>query len=96
MKIVTNNQPLPLLDWSNLTEKEQAEFDWLETEDEQCSADFFRYKGQVWCLDEFDTTESDGKLSEWDGLCSTSAFSGVLVKHIRGLDDEIVVGRFYC
>lgn len=95
MKIVTNNQPRPLLDWSNLSEKEQQEFDWLETEEEQCSADFFRYKGQVYCLDEFVRTDTDGALSNWDGLHATSAFSGVLVKFVPDIDDEIVVGRCY-
>lgn len=94
MKIVTNNQPRPLLDWSNLSEKEQEKFDWLETEEEQCSATFFRYKGQVWCLDEFIRTS--GELSDnWDGVSATSAFSAVLIKYIHGLDDEIVVGRCY-
>lgn len=94
MKIITNNQPRPLLDWSNLSEKEQAEFDWLGTEEEQCSAEFFRYKGQVWCLDEFTHTSTE-RFADWDGLHSTSAFTAVLIKFIHGLDDEIVVGRCY-
>ena len=96
MKIITNNQPRPLLDWWDLTDKEKAEFEWLETGEEQCTAVFFRYRGQVYCLDEFTRTNSDELLSDWDGLYATSAFSGVLVKYIHGLDDEIVVGSCYC
>ena len=95
MKIVTNNQPRPLLDWWDLSEKEQAEFDWLETEEEQSSATFFRYKGQVYCLDEFTHTSTE-LFDDWDGLSSTSAFSAVLIKFVHGTDDEIVAGRCFC
>lgn len=95
MKIITNNQPRPLLSWWDLSDKEKAEFDWLETEEEQCSADFFRYKGQVYCLDEFSHITSSHDLSGWDGIYNNSFFSGVLIKYIHGLDDEIVVGHYY-
>lgn len=90
MKIITNNQPRPLLDWSNLTEKEQQEFDWLAP-DEKFSADFFRYKGQVYCLNEFERNSSNG----WDGFYCHTFFSGVFVKLIQGNNDEIIVGSFY-
>lgn len=94
MKIISNNQPRPLLRWWDLTEKEQQEFDWLETVEEQSCADFFRYKGQVYCLDEF-TNLKDGPFSGWDGVYAGSFFSGVLVKFINVFDDEIIVGRYY-
>lgn len=94
MKIITNSHPRPLLDWSNLTEKEQQEFDWLETEDEQCSVKFFRYRGQIWCLDEFVRTSRDGELADWDGVYTSHAFLGVLIKLIYGTN-KIVVGRCY-
>ena len=94
MKIITNNQPRPLLGWEDLSDKERAEFDWLETEEEQCSADFFRYKGRTYCLDEFVTPNSPHFL-DWDGVAHDSFFSGVLVQCIHGLDDEIIVGRYY-
>lgn len=95
MKIITNNQPRPLLRWGDLTDKEHLEFDWLETEDDKVSSEFFRYKGQVYCLGEFLSVDPSGELSDWDGLHATSAFSGILVKLIRGLDDEVVVGYCY-
>lgn len=95
MKIISNNQPRPLLGWWDLSDKEQREFGWLESEEDRYSAVFFRYKGQAYCLDEFVRTDTGGSLSDWDGVHATSAFSGVLVKYIHGLDDEIVVGRCY-
>ena len=95
MKIVTNNQPRPLLDWHDLTYVEKAEFDWLETEEEQCSASFFRYRGFTYCLGEFTRTDPDGELSDWDGVTPESYFSAVLIKFIHGIDDEIVVGRCF-
>lgn len=95
MKIITNNQPRPLLSWYDLTEKERQDFDWPGSEEEQWSTVFFRYKSQVWCLDEFVRNLPNGMFSGWDGHSATSAFSGVLIKFIHGLDDEIVVGRCY-
>lgn len=95
MKIITNNQPRPLLGWWDLTDKEKQDFDWLETEEEQFLAIFFRYKGQVYNLEEFVRPCRDGALSDWDGLHATSAFAGVLIKFIPGLDDEVVVGSCY-
>lgn len=94
MKIVTNNQLRPLLSWYDLTEKERQDFDWPGSEEEQWSTVFFRYKGQVYCLDEFTRTSTE-LFADWDGHSATSAFSGVLIKYIHGLDDEIVVGRCY-
>lgn len=95
MKIITNNQPRQLLGWWDLTDNEKQEFDWLETEEEQCSTEFFRYKRQVYTLEEFVLPCRDGALSDWDGLHATSAFSAVLIKYTHGHDDEIVVGRYY-
>lgn len=95
MKIVTNNQPRPTIRWWDLTDKEKQEFDWQETEDERYSAVFFRYKGQVYCLDEFLSIHPKGVIPGWDGIHNESAFSGVLVKHTQGYYDEIIVGRYY-
>lgn len=95
MKIITNNRPRPLLGWWDLSDKEKAEFDWLETEEEQGSAGFFRYTGHTYCLGEF-TVPNSPLFLYWDGVANDSFFSGVLIKHIHSLDDEIVVGRYYC
>lgn len=95
MKIITNNQPRPTLSWWDLSDKEKAEFDWLEAEEEQCSAVFFKYKRQMYCLDEFFSIYPKGVISGWDGIHSESAFSGVLVNHTQGINDEIIVGRYY-
>jgi len=89
MKIVTNNQPRQLLDWDNLTPKEQKELDYFDPSED--SGNFFRYKGQVYDLGEFMRVDS---LPGWDGASAQSAFHGVLVK-VVGDCQSVIVGSFY-
>jgi ABC-type xylose transport system substrate-binding protein len=93
--IVTNNVPRGFLYWTDLTEKEKKNFDYLKTEDDQMNATFFAYRGHVYDLGEFMRIEnhSNHKMSKWDGYSSDSAFSGVLVKYTKDLD-EVIVGRY--
>ena len=77
MKIITNNHWNNFLYWYELTEKEQAEFDWIENPDEHT---FFRYRGWVYSLDDFMLPNHVEELEEWDGYRSDSFFSGVLIK----------------
>jgi hypothetical protein len=78
--IVTNNQPRALLDGMDLTDKEKADFDWLENIDEM-SGQFVRYRGQAYCLDEFMVLQTDeGPLADWHGYAAQSAFSAVLIR----------------
>lgn len=94
MAIITNYQPRPTFSWWDLSDKEKAKLDWLETEEEQCSVVFFRYRRQVYCLDEFVTPNSPHHL-DWDGVAPETFYSGVIVKYIHGLNDEIIVGYYY-
>lgn len=86
LNIITNNIPRALLDWCDLTESEQAEFDWV---DENNAADFFRYKGHAYCLSEFMVTEIPG----WEGIHGESYFSAVLIRFPNNGYDEIIVGH---
>ena len=90
MTIVTNNQPRDLLYWQDLTAKEQNEFDWLDTEDRQNEAVFFRYRGWTYCLDQFERSINP----KWDGFAPDSFFSGVLVKFVNDME-QVIVATYY-
>lgn len=96
--IITNNVPRPILYEYELTLTERKEFDyldWTAFENGEASHQFFRYQGQVYDLDEFQTTRTlpeFNPLYQWHGYLSDSFFSGIVV---RWADDEnIIVGRF--
>ena len=96
MKIETNNHSRFLLDWSDLNEKEKAEFDYIEYPEQDGSARFFRFKGVVYDINEFQTTTGlphDNPLREWDGYANDSFFSGIVVRYC-GVE-TVVVGTFY-
>src|SRR5690606_15213267 len=105
--IITNNQPRDLISWYDLTEKEQADFDYVE--DGQFSG--FRYKGQVYDLGEFvrilsrsqqnngyynsfaHTCDDGDVMLQWSGVQSETYFSGVLVKYTSDFE-SVIVGRY--
>lgn len=107
MQITTNNQPRNLISWYDLTEKEQADFDYIE--DGQFNG--FRYKGQAYDLGEFvrilsrsqqnngyynsfaHTCDDGDAMLEWSGVQSETYFSGILVKLVD--DESVIVGRYF-
>jgi hypothetical protein len=91
MKIRTNNVPRPLLCWHALTEAEQAEFDYLDTQGKRESASFFRYQGRVYDLS--DMEQAPAELHDWSGYKPDSYFSGVVVK-LAPSDNEVIVGTY--
>lgn len=50
IEITTNNIPRSILLWYDLTDGEREWYDFLETDEEQQDAQFFRYKGDVYFL----------------------------------------------
>jgi len=99
MKIITNNQPRFTLDAYELSEKERKEFDYLNWEaidKGEDSATFFRYKGQLYGLGEFmRIDDSTGELNGWHGVCSGSAFHGIIIKFPDNNMDSVVVGQYF-
>lgn len=99
LKIITNNVPRDILDASNLTITERKQFDYLDwkaLEDGTDSASFFRYKGQLYDLGEFQRIEHNGPenpFKGWDGYQSDSFFSGTLVRLVD--DNERLIVGFY-
>lgn len=92
--IKTDRKPRDLLYWHDLTAKEQAEFDWLDTEEQREEAQFFRYRGWTYCTDQFMRIENNTDLKDWHGYHGDSYFSGVVV---RFTDDggRVIAGTYY-
>ena len=98
MKIITNNQPRHVLYAWELSTKELSEFDYMDDEEKE-SAQFFRYKGNVYDLGEFLVVENNttfGELSQWHGYQGDSYFSGLVVKYTDNRYESIIVGRYSC
>jgi len=100
IRIISNNQPRPVLDWWELSDKELEPFDyidWLAVHHAGHSVTFCRYRGVVYDLAEFMTTRllpEDNPLRDWDGYMSDSFFSGIVVRHVPSEYDNVIVGRF--
>jgi len=101
MPVVCNNVPRPIVDDYELTPKERSEFDylnWAAIEKGEDSASFFRYKGQLYDLNDFMVVPRNLPestiLKGWHGYISDSFFSGIVVKYCED-DDHVLVGRYY-
>jgi hypothetical protein len=92
-RIRTDNKPRALIYWSELKDKEKAEFNWLDTAEKQDGARFFKYRGHTYCLDEFMVIDYNQPLPGWHGYLSDSYFSGVLIKWSK--DFEAITAATY-
>jgi hypothetical protein len=104
--IRTNNVPRDFVDAWELSQKERAEFDyidWQAIEDGRDSATFFRYKGVLYDLGEFLRLHDNGRVqmargdspfASWDGYMSDSFFSGLVIRLVDN-GERCIVGR-YC
>lgn len=108
--IKTNNQTRDVIYAWQLTDKERADFDYIEDIDSpDCSASFFRYKGQVYDLGEFvrlverskqvgfeHGCEHGSPLLKWHGIMTESYFSGLLVRYADEYCETVIVGSYSC
>lgn len=101
IRIRTNNVPRFVLDASELTLTERAEFDymdWAAMERGEDSASFIRYRGMCYDLGEFSTTRGlpeFNPLTKWDAYMSDSFFSGVVVRYVGDDYESVVIGTFF-
>jgi hypothetical protein len=101
LTVKTNHQPRDIIQAYELTEAERTEFDYLDwpaIDDGRDSAEFFRYRGQLYDLREFSAdygiTKGSGlpeSLSRWDGYLSESFFSAIVVRYVDD-NERVVVG----
>jgi hypothetical protein len=101
LTIKTNNIPRPTLSGYELTDTEQSDFDYIDDLDNACGR-FARYKGLVYDLHEFMTTNEllcgheMSPIKSWQGYSSDSYFSGVLINYVGEDCEEVIMGRYYC
>ncbi len=100
LTVKTNHVPRPVIYWYELTETEQKEFDYLDSDEKRDSASFFRYKGYVYDLGEFSyidhclhMPQCFSDLKNWQGYLSDSYFSGIVIKYCQ--DYEYVIAGTY-
>ena len=97
LRITTNYVPRDVIEGYELSEEERAEFDYIDWEKVEAgeeSASFFRYRGQLYDLGEFQTSSelpAESVLREWDGYLSDSFFSAVVVRYCDDYE-RVVVG----
>lgn len=91
VNIYGNNHNVPLVYWYELSDKEKENFDYIDNPDENFTG--FRYKGNVYGLDEFMRVESYAPdwMKKFDGYKGDSFFSGILVKYNEEDNDFIKV-----
>lgn len=94
MKVTTNRVPRPLIDGSELTDKEKAEFDFLKPDEFEYEK-FFRYRGDVYYLGNFMRYDMEVAGIRWDGAQSDSVWTGTLVKICSDLEN-VIVGVYRC
>src|SRR4051812_34571869 len=96
MQVKTNYVPRDVVNAWELTPGEREEFDYLDwqaIERGEASASFFRYKGSVYDLGDFERASST-MFPDWDGYYSETFFSGVLVRYVEDFE-RVIVGRYY-
>lgn len=90
-------------------QKEFDYLDFESEEGNGVFATFFRYKGELYNLADFVRIEEQGKrtnaftseypkghpLLKWDGICSDSYFSGLVVK-LKDNGESVIVGMYTC
>lgn len=85
IEVTTNNNERLFLDWDELTEAQQAEFDYLN---ELMAHNFIKYAGEIYELGDF-TIADNG----WDGYYSETYSSGLVIKVVDS--DHYIIGRYY-
>jgi hypothetical protein len=89
-KIITNHQYRNLTYGYELSDKEKAEFDYID-EEEMDMHNFLRYRGEVIDFDEFLHSPN---INGWDGIRGDSFFSGVVVKIDPQDSDRVMCGLY--
>lgn len=91
IEVITNNQPRAIIYWHELADSEREEFDYIDTEDKQSFASFFRYKGNVYDLGDAMRVEPMNTLCKgWQFYYGESYFSAIVGKYTDDFEHVIV------
>lgn len=110
-QIITNNKVRDIVQGYELTEKEWEDFDYMgEYGSDDCvSAQFIRYKGELYYLNDFvricnpaegsypSFSHFDSQLYDagWNGILTDSYFSGIVIKWADDYYESVIVGRVF-
>ena len=93
MKILTNNKPRDIVYFFELKNKDQKEM--LETYGDQAEElQFFTYKNNVYCLEDFCATNTGELGKNWDAYLATSYFTSIMIR-LTNCNSAVIVGRAY-
>lgn len=101
MKITTNNHVRPTIEAHELSPADRKRFDYLDwpgIDEGRDSATFFRYRGELYDLGNFERIEPgpDSPMAGWHGGYGDSYFSGTLVRLAERWDGPgVVVASYY-
>ncbi|MCE8012854.1 hypothetical protein [Billgrantia desiderata] len=92
--VITNNVPRDVINGCELTEKERAEFDYVDDDDVQCRP-FVRYKGELYDLADLMRVPPGGDLERqgWHAYADDSAFSCIVFKYADDYNESVICGR---
>ena len=91
MQVITNNVPREIHSFFGMPKKAQDQHrDDYENAEE---LDWFFYRGEWHCMDDFMVLDKNSPFSEWHGYASDTYFSGVLIKLVD--EYRVIVGRYY-
>lgn len=97
LTVICNNVPRDVVEAWELSEVERKEFDYLDweaLEQGSDSASFFRYRGTVYDLGEFERVSGDTFGYVFDGFQSDTFFSGTVIRYVENCE-RVIVGRYY-
>lgn len=84
IKVTVKAREVELLHWFDLSEDDQAEFDYV-SEEEKCTTRFFLHEGSVWDVCEF---LKDDSVKGYEATYPLTAFSALAIKLVN--DNEAV------
>jgi hypothetical protein len=98
LRIKTNHVPRDVIEGYELSADERAEFDYIDwdaVDDGSASPQFFRYRGELYDLDEFMVWDNPASPTRenWDGYRSDSFFSGLVIRYVDDFE-RVVVGLY--
>jgi hypothetical protein len=100
VEIKTDNKPREIIQAYELSEKDRKNFDyldWAAIEHGQGSAEFIRYKGELYDLGDVEIAAEPFRAQGWQYMVTQTFFSGVLFKWVQedNYDWMVVCGRYY-
>lgn len=98
--VVTNHHHRPVLNWSDLTPKEREWFDYISERGDVEAASFFRYRGSVYDLGEFEVAPDSIRALGFNAHTTQSYFDAVAVRIFDGDgnyhgDESVVVAHIH-